>query len=156
MLKLVFTPQEKRVFIFILATFLIGSGLRLYHFYRLPSVVEQLDSLDQVFLARAETLPAENRVEQSNGTASVNNADNGDTLVAAGKMWATASIDINRASVAELETLPGIGPVLAERIIAWRKQQGSFYTTEDLLQVNGIGRRTLERLQARIMVENKP
>lgn len=55
-------------------------------------------------------------------------------------------VDINRASPKELETLPGVGPVLAERIIKYREQNGAFLSPEDLTQVKGIGEKTLEKL----------
>lgn len=58
----------------------------------------------------------------------------------------TLLVDINRASQAELETLPGIGPALAERIIDFREQNGAFLSPEDLTKVKGIGDKTLEEL----------
>ena len=51
----------------------------------------------------------------------------------------TGPISLNRASAKELETLDGIGPVLAARIVAYRKINGPFLTVEDLLKVSGIG-----------------
>ena len=56
-------------------------------------------------------------------------------------------IDINRAGLAELELLPGIGPKKAEAIVQWRSEHGRFARLEDLLEVKGIGRATLERLR---------
>ena len=51
----------------------------------------------------------------------------------------SARININTCTKVELESLPGIGPVLAERIIEYRKQNGSFKTIEDITKVSGIG-----------------
>lgn len=48
-------------------------------------------------------------------------------------------ISINRASAAQLEELPGLGPALSSRIIAYRDANGGFKTKEDLLNVSGIG-----------------
>lgn len=53
---------------------------------------------------------------------------------------------INRASEAELDNLPGIGPVLAQRIIQKRRQVGRFDTVDDLLNISGIGKVKLEAL----------
>lgn len=58
-----------------------------------------------------------------------------------------ATVDPNRASAAELERLPGIGPALAERIVAWREANGPFRTLEDLVRVYGIGPATLARIR---------
>lgn len=62
-------------------------------------------------------------------------------------------VNINTADADELETLPGIGPVLARRIIDWRTANGSFTCPEDLLQVSGIGQTTLDGLRDRIITE---
>jgi competence protein ComEA len=59
-----------------------------------------------------------------------------------------APLDINTATVAELEALPGIGPKMAEAIIASRP----YSTVEDLLRVKGIGPATLEKLRPYITV----
>ena len=53
---------------------------------------------------------------------------------------------INSATVEELETLPRVGPALAERIIAYREENGPFTALEDLDNVSGIGPSTLEGL----------
>lgn len=58
-----------------------------------------------------------------------------------------APVDLNNASAGELETLPGVGPVLAERIISFRDQNGRFDVVEDLLQVPGIGEAKLAALR---------
>jgi competence ComEA-like helix-hairpin-helix protein len=61
-------------------------------------------------------------------------------------------LDLNRCSTKELETLPGIGPVLAQRIADHRAQYGPFQTTRDLLLVRGIGAKTLARLDTLVTV----
>ena len=61
-------------------------------------------------------------------------------------------INLNRATVAELEELPGIGPVLAERITAFREANGGFRSVEDLQQVSGIGEKTFAALEDLVTV----
>ena len=61
-------------------------------------------------------------------------------------------IDLNRASAQELEALPGIGPVLAARIVSRRERHGPFRSGEELLAVRGIGPRLLERLRPHVRV----
>lgn len=59
-------------------------------------------------------------------------------------------IDVNRAGPDELQSLPGVGPVLADRIVADRARAGRYRKPEDLLRVRGIGPALLERLRPRI------
>lgn len=61
-------------------------------------------------------------------------------------------ININTASQAELETLPGIGPTTAQKIIQYREQNGPFVSTEDIINVSGIGPGTYERIKDLITV----
>jgi competence protein ComEA len=56
-------------------------------------------------------------------------------------------ININTATQAELESLPGIGPALAQQIIAYRKANGPFATIEDIIDVPGIGPKTFEKIK---------
>lgn len=56
-------------------------------------------------------------------------------------------VNINAASPKELESLPGIGEVIAQRIIEYREQNGSFSRPEDLLKVKGIGEKKLETIK---------
>jgi competence protein ComEA len=61
-------------------------------------------------------------------------------------------LDLARATVAELERLPGVGPALARRIVEAREAGGGFRRPEDLLEVRGIGPATLERLRPLVTV----
>ncbi len=64
-----------------------------------------------------------------------------------GSIDADGKIRINRASPTELEGLPGVGPVLADRIAAYRDEHGRFSAVEDLLDVPGIGEGKLAALR---------
>jgi len=57
-----------------------------------------------------------------------------------------APVDVNSADAAALETIPGIGPRLAERIVAFRESNGPFGSAEELLDVNGVSERLLEEI----------
>lgn len=61
-------------------------------------------------------------------------------------------LDLNRASAGELESLPGIGTVLAQRVVAFRESVGRFQKIEDLRAVKGIGAKKFERLKSFVMV----
>lgn len=62
-------------------------------------------------------------------------------------------IRINQASESELTTLPGIGPAKAEAIIQYREEHGPFQAVEDLLNISGIGQKTLDRFADMIIVK---
>ena len=63
-----------------------------------------------------------------------------------------AVVDLNSADAAALDTLPGIGPVLAERIVAWRDENGPFTAVDELGEVSGIGPAVLEDVRDLVRV----
>ncbi len=62
-------------------------------------------------------------------------------------------VNINTADAALLETIPGIGPTVASRIVAYREENGPFERVEDLTKVAGIGPETLEQIRPYVTVE---
>lgn len=62
------------------------------------------------------------------------------------------AVSVNLATAEELERLPGIGPVLAWRIVEDRARNGRYTRPEDLLRVKGIGRKTLDKLRPYLLV----
>jgi competence protein ComEA len=64
-------------------------------------------------------------------------------------------LDLNRATHADLEELPGIGKVLAERIIAYRTEHGAFGSVADLRSVSGIGAKLFAQLEPLVMVNGQ-
>ena len=71
-----------------------------------------------------------------------------------GEEQAPQKIDINRAEPWLLEALPGIGEVLAQRIVDYRSENGPFKRIEDLLKVGGIGEATFEKIRDYITVSD--
>jgi len=64
-------------------------------------------------------------------------------------------VNVNSASAAELERLPGVGPALAGRILEYRQKNGSFQKVEDLMLVRGIGEKSFERLKPYVAVSGE-
>jgi competence protein ComEA len=64
----------------------------------------------------------------------------------------SGSVDLNTATVEQLDDLPGVGPVTAAAIIAWRDANGSFTSVDQLADVDGIGPARLEKLRAQVHV----
>jgi competence protein ComEA len=62
------------------------------------------------------------------------------------------SVDLNRATVQELDALPGVGPVLAQRIVDWRTKNGRFTSIEELQEIKGIGERTFAEISQYVRV----
>jgi len=62
------------------------------------------------------------------------------------------TVNINTASEAELQRLPGVGPAMASRILAFRREYGRFAAPEQLMDVSGIGERTFERMKPFVRV----
>lgn len=65
---------------------------------------------------------------------------------------AQGRVNINTADAAALETLAGVGPALAARIIAWREQNGPFRSVDELTAVSGIGPKTLDGMRDQVTV----
>ena len=64
----------------------------------------------------------------------------------------TVALDLNHASAQDFERLPGLGPVLAGRIIEYRASQGKFRDVEQLRRVKGIGPKTFEQIRPHMVV----
>jgi competence protein ComEA len=78
--------------------------------------------------------------------------DGGAASPTAGAGAGDGSVDVNTAPATELDTLPGIGPVLAQRIVEHREQVGPFRSVDQLQDVAGIGPTVLERIAERVRV----
>ncbi len=124
------------------------------------SSVGGLDSL--VALARAPAAPRRAHAEAattdstSPGTHSAMHRDGGaggNTGHDAQRGGSTPPVAVNAASLAELQRLPGVGPVLAQRIVDERQAHGAFRSLTDLRRVKGIGPRVAARLAPHVRFE---
>ena len=68
------------------------------------------------------------------------------------KKVSSGPININRATLRQLDALDGIGPVIAGRIIEYRKKNGSFFTIDDLQKVSGIGAAKFAQIKSKVRI----
>ncbi len=66
--------------------------------------------------------------------------------------FASAAVDLNSATVKELEAVKGIGPAKAKAIVDYREKNGSFKSVDDLKNVMGFGKKTIEKLRPELTV----
>jgi competence protein ComEA len=64
-----------------------------------------------------------------------------------------AAINLNHATAEEIQSVPGVGPALAERIVAYRDTHGVFTSVDQLVEVRGIGDKKLAKIQSRFTLE---
>ena len=76
----------------------------------------------------------------------------GEQPQSAGGPGGDPTVDLNAAAIADLDTLPGIGPVLAQRIVDWRTEHGAFTAVDELAEVRGIGSSLLEGMRDLVRV----
>jgi competence protein ComEA len=78
------------------------------------------------------------------------------TALAAGKPAPTAKVNLNTASVEQLTALPGVGPKLAARIVEYRQKSGTFRSTQELMNVQGIGEKNFAKIETWLSVGEAP
>ncbi|MDH3519337.1 MAG: helix-hairpin-helix domain-containing protein [Myxococcales bacterium] len=77
------------------------------------------------------------------------------SALAGGDVRLSGTVNVNTASAEQLQLLPGIGATRAAALIDARKRRGGFQRVEDLLEVQGIGEASLERIRPFVSVEGK-
>lgn len=104
-----------------------------------------VDGEQIIVLAKGEAPPPAVRAPANAGAA-------GGAGAAGAGGGAKTKIDLNSADQAALEALPGVGPVLAGRILDWRAQHGRFSSVDELAEVSGVGEKTFARLAPLVTV----
>jgi len=65
----------------------------------------------------------------------------------------SGSVNLNTSSVTELDSLPGIGPTYAQRIVEYRESKGGFKSIEEVMKVKGIGQKTFDKFKDKITIQ---
>ncbi len=133
------TAQERTIIKFLSGVLIVGAGVGLYRNY--------FSRDDQLILA------ADRHIESlTNAIDSVKSSG----IDLSGSMGDTTLllVNINTASMRELESLPKIGPVTAERIIRYRADFGNFTDLDQLKNVKGIGPKTMDQLRSLITLRD--
>lgn len=135
-----FTRREQRAILLLLSAFGLGALVWLYRQSRpLPPVnpaeVAAFDEYARALERDTSVVVASLETPASKATP------------------AALALDLNAAAEADLVRLPGIGPVMAKRIVEYRQTHGSFKRLEDLRKVKGIGAKTYAKLAPLLVVK---
>jgi comEA protein len=148
-----FTQTERRVVLFLVIAFIAGIGIKLYKAVYPAAQRFDYAAIDSEFNARSNPAQSQDSIINADGTDTANIRAGSAGSVGKTNEPVLTRIDINKASQQELSKLPGIGDVMATRIVTFRKEKGSFKTIRDLMKVKGIGKKKFERLAPYIVVE---
>lgn len=138
-----FTAQERLVLIFLSTTLVVGGIVKLTKFQQTPALQIKTKS---IYSEMADYKRVSH--ELNSGVVSDSIKPNIEPIAKSGGV-----ININQATTADLQQLPGVGPTLADRIIAYRTEHGPFAQIEDLTQVKGIGTKMFEKIAKTISTD---
>jgi competence ComEA-like helix-hairpin-helix protein len=152
---MLYTRSQLTVLLLVVLT--AGAGLGIGQWRRAhPALAERLEGVDRTSTpadapdASSALSPPERHEPGSWRPERVRADPAGRRSAPAKRVPASQPIDVNRANEDELRELPGIGSVLAARIVEARERGGPFASLDDLRRVRGLGRSKLERLAASI------
>lgn len=112
-----------------------GTGLAVRWWLSLRPLPPVDPAIERRFLAISDSLNTSEREQHARALTIVDQAADA---------W---TINVNEATAAQLQRLPGIGPVMAQRIVDYREAHGRFVRIDDLLKVRGIGPKTLAKMK---------
>ena len=116
--------------------FIVEDGMKIY----IPKKGEKIEQKDEEYNYIQTTINDSDNIYQNNSTKSEKNSKT------------KSKININTATQTELETLPGIGPSTAKKILDYKKENGKFNNIEDIKKVNGIGESKYKQIKDLIKI----
>lgn len=143
-----FTKQEQGIILFLLLTFFVGLAVSFFKRSREPVLLpvsadesiafrKQVAKIDSLKMLGPGKTPGDVRGSANRGTRAPQTRP----------VQKPLAININTAGAEELQKLPKIGPVLAQKIVDYRLRNGDFKTIEELAAVKGIGNATLKKIK---------
>lgn len=149
--RIALTRSECNVILALAVLFCVGLAARYVQSRARPVPAVAYAEAERLFQEASEAALADT-VEQASPASTVEPSST-PTAYQPKSALAAGSINLNTATASELQRLPRIGPKLAARILAHREAHGPFRRVQDLLQVSGIGKKTLARLEPYLIVE---
>ena len=139
-----FTKNEQRIFLFLALVFLAGVSIRFYKAHFISHPVRQFDytELDKEFEERSRHLTS---ISQASGPA--------DSAASVRLQSGGKKINLNTATKADLLSLPGIGEGIAEHILIFRDEHGTFSSLDQLKKIKGIGAKKFDRLRPFVVIK---
>jgi comEA protein len=145
-----FTAQEQKFIIFLVITFFLGTGVSYYQKVVHPDHKNQKLG-EQVRLQEFFEKTTSDHEFQGYKISGV--SENDSDLIQNEKSRIIKKININTAGAAELQTLPRIGPAIAQGIVEYRAKHGPFRCIEDIKNVKKIGIKTFDKIKNSITVK---
>ena len=146
------TKAQLKALWFLILVLAISVLIRYLQVYFMEQKVESFSQFDSLFLQYRDSIQAAYHAKKNDDLNYLGN-DESESQVKQTISMVQFPININVADKEQLQALPRIGPKMAERILLYRHEKGSFKTKEELMNVKGIGPKTFEKLKNLITIE---
>jgi comEA protein len=147
---LYFTKAQVRALWFVICVLTAAIVFQYVKYYALSKEPYDFSTFDSLFLARKDSIL---RLPSSKDTLTPQQYKKQSDSHSESVVIQQFPVNINEATLEELQALPKIGPAMARRIIEYRQTNGPFRTAREIVKVRGIGEKTFQKLQDLITVK---